>query len=122
RNQLLRDSDVFSMAFSLELRVPFVDRKLIESAARIPARQRLAKGKRLLVEAVPEIPNWVVGRRKQGFVFPFADWMRDEWRTKLTKRNALAGVPLASWYQKWSIFVLEKWLAAMGIELEPVGI
>jgi asparagine synthase (glutamine-hydrolysing) len=121
RNQLLRDSDVFSMAFSLELRVPFVDRKLVESAAQIPAEQRLRKGKRLLVQAVPEIPAWVVDRKKQGFVFPFANWMRDEWRAILTERNTLAGVPLASWYQKWSIFVLEKWLAAMRIELEPVA-
>ena len=121
RNQLLRDSDVFSMAFSLELRVPFVDRKLVESAARIPAEQRLRKGKRLLVDAVPEIPEWVVNRKKQGFVFPFANWMRDEWRTILAERNALAGVPLASWYQKWSIFVFEKWLAAMRIELESLA-
>jgi len=118
RNQLLRDSDVFSMAFSLELRVPFVDRQLVESAARIPAAERLQKGKQLLVDAVPEIPDWVVNRKKQGFVFPFANWMKDEWRTILAERNTLAGVPLTSWYQKWSIFVLEKWLRAMGIELD----
>ena len=118
RNQLLRDSDVFSMAFSLELRVPFVDRKLVESASQIPAAQRLGKGKRLLVEAVPEIPEWVVNRKKQGFVFPFANWMRAEWRTILAERNMLAGVPLASWYQKWSIFVFEKWVNTTRIELE----
>lgn len=121
RNQLLRDSDVFSMAFSLELRVPFVDRKLVEAVARIPAAERLRPGKRLLVEAVPEIPEWVVKQKKRGFVFPFADWMKDDWRTILSERNELAGVTLASWYQKWSIFVLEKWLAAMKIELEPIA-
>jgi asparagine synthase (glutamine-hydrolysing) len=121
RNQLLRDSDIFSMAFSLELRVPFVDRKLVEAVARIPAAERLRPGKRLLVDAVPEIPQWVVNQKKRGFVFPFADWMKDEWRTILSERNELAGVTLASWYQKWSIFVLEKWLAAMKVELEPVA-
>lgn len=121
RNQLLRDSDIFSMAFSLELRVPFVDRALVEAAARIPAEERLRPGKRLLVEAVPEIPEWVVNRKKQGFVFPFANWMKEEWRAILAERNVLAGVTLASWYQKWSIFVLEKWLAATQIELEPAG-
>jgi asparagine synthase (glutamine-hydrolysing) len=118
RNQLLRDSDVFSMAFSLELRVPFVDRQLVDSVTRIPAAQRLRDGKQLLVQAVPEIPPWVVNRKKQGFVFPFANWMKDEWRAILAERPALAGVPLASWYQKWSIFVFEKWLAAMRIELQ----
>ena len=121
RNQLLRDSDIFSMAFSLELRVPFVDRKLVEAVARIPAAERLRPGKRLLVEAVPEIPQWVVNQKKRGFVFPFADWMKDEWRTILSERNKLAGVTLASWYQKWSIFVLERWLVAMKIELEPIA-
>jgi len=119
RNQLLRDSDVFSMAFSLELRVPFVDRPLVEAAARIPAAERLRSGKQLLAEAVPEIPEWVVKRKKQGFVFPFGHWMKDEWRTILAERNTLAGVTLGSWYQKWSIFVLEKWLAATQIKLEP---
>ena len=38
RNQLLRDSDVFSMAFSLELRVPFVDRSWL---SRLPEFQQL---------------------------------------------------------------------------------
>jgi len=121
RNQLLRDSDVFSMAFSLELRVPFVDRQLVESAARIPAAERLRSGKQLLAEAVPEIPEWVVKRKKQGFVFPFAHWMKDEWRAILAERNTLADVTLGSWYQKWSIFVLEKWLAGMQIKLEPAA-
>src|SRR5437762_13510219 len=68
RNQLLRDSDVMSMAWSLELRVPFVDRKLIEIIGRIPAAMRLAKGKQILLKAVPEIPEWVARRSKHGFV------------------------------------------------------
>lgn len=40
RNQLLRDSDGMSMAWGLELRVPLVDRPLVEALGRIPAATR----------------------------------------------------------------------------------
>src|SRR5438552_15557108 len=67
RNQLLRDSDVMSMAWGLELRVPFVDKKMIESIERIPARLRLRRGKCVLFDAVPEIQFWVRHRHNRGF-------------------------------------------------------
>src|SRR5207248_11757929 len=79
RNQLLRDSDVMSMAWSLELRVPFVDSRLLEQIARIPAEIRLRHGKQILLEAMPEIPPWVRNRPKMGFSFPFKDWVTGEW-------------------------------------------
>ena len=44
RNQLLKDSDVMSMAHGLELRVPLVDKTLFERIARVPANQRLRGG------------------------------------------------------------------------------
>jgi asparagine synthase (glutamine-hydrolysing) len=77
RNQLLRDSDVFSMAHSLELRVPFVDHMLY--GAVLPY---LDDGfdrsfpKKMLVEGVGDLPDEIVHRPKQGFTFPFADWMK----------------------------------------------
>ena len=80
QNQLLRDSDVMSMAWGLELRVPFVDRKLVDQIARVPAELRLASGKKLLLDAVPEIPSWVAHRPKRGFAFPFEQWMSEDWR------------------------------------------
>src|SRR5438046_9671198 len=76
RNQLLRDSDVFSMAHGLELRVPFVDARLFDALVAIPGSVRLRKGKQLLLDAVPEIPAWVRNQPKRGFRFPFEDWMR----------------------------------------------
>src|SRR5256714_2326032 len=80
RNQLLRDSDVMSMAWSLELRVPFVDHHLIEAVERIPAGLRLRTGKQIVLDAIPEIPDWVRNRPKKGFVFPFRDWITGEWQ------------------------------------------
>jgi len=46
------------------LRVPFVDRVLLESVATIPASLRLQQGKRLLTQAVPEVPEWVVNQKR----------------------------------------------------------
>src|SRR6185436_4528216 len=58
RNQLLRDTDVMSMAWGVELRVPFLDAPLFAAVSRIPASTRLEAGKQLLLHAVPEIPPW----------------------------------------------------------------
>jgi len=110
RNQLLRDADVMSMAWSLELRVPFVDRKLIDVVSRIPAVWRLAKGKQILVDAVPEIPEWVRNRPKQGFTFPFKDWVTSEWKDVFERIEKQSPVPLRNWYRTWCLFALEKFL------------
>ena len=62
------------MAWAMELRVPFVDRALFDRVAPNPVAHRLATGKKLLQAAVPELPEWVTRRRKQGFVVPFSQW------------------------------------------------
>jgi len=107
RNQLLRDSDVMSMAWSLELRVPFVDVKLIGALQRIPARFRLAPKKRMLLSAVPEIPQWVRERPKQGFVFPFKEWLTGEWQEIFQRIKMQSPIALKSWYRCWCLFALE---------------
>jgi len=116
RNQLLRDSDVMSMAWSLELRVPFVDHKLIETIERIPAQLRLRKGKQILLDAVPEIPEWVRDRPKQGFLFPFKDWITDEWHDVFRRIEKESPVRLRSWYRSWCLFALDSFLELNGIE------
>ena len=117
RNQLLRDSDVMSMAWSLELRVPFVDLKLIGALEKIPARLRLASRKQLLLSAVPEIPEWVRGRPKQGFAFPFKEWLTGEWGEIFQRINRQSPIPLKSWYRSWCLFALESFLAQNNIEI-----
>lgn len=76
---LLRDSDVFSMRASLELRVPLVDRPLIEwlwrQRSELRFDQKTPKGE--LTRAVADIlPPGLMNRRKQGFSLPFPRWMR----------------------------------------------
>jgi len=107
RNQVLRDSDVMSMACGLELRVPFIDRVLLETIARIPAQLRLRPGKLMLLEAVPEIPEWISSRPKRGFSFPFQQWLGHEWKTTFEKSTKDTGLYLGSWYRTWALFMLQ---------------
>lgn len=103
RNQLLRDSDVFSMAHGLELRVPLVDVRLFEALQRVPAEVRLRQGKRLLLEAVPEVPDWVRNQPKRGFRFPFQQWMEGQFGELLTEAKEQSPVHLGAWYRTWAV-------------------
>jgi asparagine synthase (glutamine-hydrolysing) len=109
RNQLLRDSDVMSMAWGLELRVPLVDRILLETIASIPSHIRLAPGKKLLVEAVPELPAWVINRPKQGFYFPFETWIDTTWNKNFSDFKLPKNISLKPWYRRWSLVLLQSW-------------
>jgi asparagine synthase (glutamine-hydrolysing) len=115
RNQLLRDSDVMSMAWGLELRVPFVDSTLFEKASHVPPSLRLRAGKQMLLDAIPEIPEWVANAPKRGFRFPFQRWMEDSWSDTLSVTNGLLDHGSHSWYQKWAIFALQDWQRRMGV-------
>jgi asparagine synthase (glutamine-hydrolysing) len=108
RNQLLRDSDAFSMAHGFELRVPMVDAQLLEELRDVPSKDRFQKNKKILQQAVPEIPDWVKGQSKKGFSFPFEKWMRMEFGQILNDACRDAPVKPSSWYQTWAIaaFVL----------------
>jgi asparagine synthase (glutamine-hydrolysing) len=80
--QLLRDIDAVSMAHALEVRVPFVDHRLLAdvwpAAGQHPG---LLDGKRLLHECLSRpLPPGIVGRPKQGFTLPFDAWMRGSLR------------------------------------------
>src|SRR5215467_2358575 len=78
-NQLLRDGDVMSMAHSVEMRVPFLDHRLVEQVLSLPARYKLSRErpKPLLLSALDgRIPRGVWDRRKMGFTLPMTRWMR----------------------------------------------
>ncbi len=75
----LPTTDHLSMAHSLELRSPFLDRRLAEIAMRIPAplklkRRRLKYMTRRLAERY--LPRSLIYRPKKGFGFPLALWFR----------------------------------------------
>jgi asparagine synthase (glutamine-hydrolysing) len=78
-DDLLVKTDRLSMAHSLELRVPFLDPKVVEFAFALPLHLKVrgfAK-KRLLRQALaPLLPREIVHGRKQGFSIPIAAWLR----------------------------------------------
>lgn len=110
RNQLLRDSDVFSMAHGLELRVPLVDWRLESTLRQLPPAIRYRQGKKLLIEAVPELPPWVLDQPKRGFQFPFQLWMEKTMGELLTSAQHEAPVPLRAWYRQWAVAVAQRQL------------
>ncbi|HEV2176892.1 MAG TPA: asparagine synthase (glutamine-hydrolyzing) [Terriglobia bacterium] len=78
-DNLLVKVDRASMACSLEMRTPFLDHRLVEFAAGLPASLRVRgfKLKYLLKRAVePWLPREIVYRQKRGFSVPIAEWMR----------------------------------------------
>ena len=114
RNQLLRDADVMSMAHGVELRVPMLDLPLLATLRGISATERFAANKRLLREAVPELPVHLAARRKRGFDLPFASWLRHEWADLAETMPTFPGVSLSPWYRSWSLIVLDRWLRRHG--------
>jgi asparagine synthase (glutamine-hydrolysing) len=78
---LLLLTDKMSMAVSLECRVPFLDHRLVELAATIPARHKLPNGrlKGLLKDSLKGVlPDSIINRRKRGFGAPVGVWFKQE--------------------------------------------
>lgn len=76
---ILLKVDRASMAHSLEVRAPFLDSKVVESAFSFPRtwHRRWGSGKRLLRESFDShLPGSLWDRRKQGFGVPLHDWFR----------------------------------------------
>lgn len=78
-NMLLRDADVNGMSCGLEIRVPFLDRRLLDLAHALPGVLRLppkAPGKYLLRKAFPDLLRpAILKQSKRGFTLPIPRWM-----------------------------------------------
>jgi asparagine synthase (glutamine-hydrolysing) len=90
-DDLLVKADRMSMANSLELRVPFLDHRLVEFAANLPLHCKLnGSGKSLLRQAVRGlVPDTIIDRPKKGFPVPLASWLRFGMRS-FTRDHLLA--------------------------------
>jgi asparagine synthase (glutamine-hydrolysing) len=130
---LLRDIDAMSMAHSLEVRVPLLDRALSEAASRISWRLKLrdGEGKWVFKHALRDLlPDEVLFRPKMGFGLPYQVWMRrslepivrDMLSSDRVRRRGLFDVQVTAdlvdrfyrgddtiWRRVWTLFVLEGW-------------
>ena len=85
-DNILVKVDRMSMAVSLEARVPYLDRELVEMAFRIPSEHKvgLRRTKVLLKRvAARHVPSECVYRPKEGFSIPIKNWLGTEFRPLL---------------------------------------
>ncbi len=77
---ILHHLDRTSMAYSVEVRVPFLDHELVEFCAALPPSLKLRglKEKYILRKAMqPVLPRAITRRKKRGLRAPFKQWMRE---------------------------------------------
>jgi asparagine synthase (glutamine-hydrolysing) len=128
-SQLLRDADAMSMAHSLELRVPLLDTRLIETVNALPASQRFrGSGTKPLLRSLiqDELPQIVLDRKqRQGFTFPLQEWLaaddaRDLWqwdapimryfrRSELNSLQQRYRAGQTHWSRVWAMIALNEW-------------
>lgn len=135
---MLVKTDRMSMANSLEIRSPFLDKDLVEYAFSLPGNLKIGSisGKKILKEAFKKrLPKWAINAPKKGFEIPIADWLKgnlknlvedscsknnlekmgiknfniiEEWRQGL-----YSGKRDTSW-QLWTLIIYKQWLEAKG--------
>ena len=133
-DDILHKVDRAAMAVSLETRVPFLDKDVVEFAARIPPHMKLRDGRgKWLVRQVlyrHVSPN-LVDRPKAGFSIPIDDWLRGplkSWTNDLlsparVKLQNLFEAPLVArrvdehmagrrnhGYWLWNVLIVQAWL------------
>ncbi|MGJ8549478.1 asparagine synthase (glutamine-hydrolyzing) [Winogradskyella wichelsiae] len=125
--------DRASMAYSVEVRSPFLDYRVIEYARSLPTSFRYKKGrqKRILRDILKEyIPEEVFNLPKSGFSVPIGEWMRhelkdefykalnDDFLNKVPNLNSSKFKILLEEHMKgqknhtpyiWKVYVLSKW-------------
>lgn len=139
QNVLLRDTDQMSMAHALEVRVPFLDHKLVELLLAVNDTQKYPHTpKQLLTESLGKLlPREIIDRPKMGFVLPYADWMKtvlkqfceerikglaaipymDEEVLERLWQQFLKGDPNVSWSRIWMLVVLQNWIEKNHVEV-----
>jgi asparagine synthase (glutamine-hydrolysing) len=132
-NTLLRDTDAMSMRHSLEVRVPFLDRGLVEKVLALPesVKKNPVKPKSLLLAALgPLLPKEITSQKKRTFTFPWENWLRGklgervvaglhDWSPQLEPHlNGRFASSVfkdfqrgrTTWSRPWSLFVLNEWV------------
>jgi asparagine synthase (glutamine-hydrolysing) len=146
QNILLRDSDVFGMANSLEIRVPFLELDLAEWALGLPGNvllPRHAPQKYLLRKMFPDLFSEAqLKQPKRGFALPFTAWLKGPLRDLMNENLRslrLSGLldPLGidlllkmfdaepkgpAWSRVWALVVLGSWLQPQQRRMPPTAL
>lgn len=138
QNVLLRDADQMSMAVALEVRVPFLDYKLVEFVLGVKDEYKYPHTpKKLLTDALGDLlPDNIVNRPKMGFTLPWKDWLKGELKdfceeniVQFSKRpfvnrdavlliwnRFLNNDPKITWGRVWHLVILNNWINTHQIE------
>src|SRR5690606_25285695 len=85
-NDMLRKVDMMSMANSLEVRVPFLDYRVVNFAFRLPEAFKINDNmkKKILQDAfAEELPQEIYNRPKHGFEVPLLNWFKNELKSTI---------------------------------------
>lgn len=113
KNMLLRDTDVCSMAHGLEVRVPYLDQRIVDFALSLPGDLIAPKGKPgkwLLRQAMSKyLRDEVVNQPKRGFVLPVGKWLKGPLRGFASELlQKLRCIPQKEVQILWNQFLKEK--------------
>ena len=130
--------DRASMAYSVEVRSPFLDYRIIEFARTLPVSYRFMPGrkKRILRDILKEyIPEEVFDQPKRGFAVPIGQWIRKELKEEFVSNlsddflNQVPNLNVAKFKKMfqdhlqekadyssyiWRVFILSKWYQEFG--------
>jgi len=109
KNQLLRDSDIFGMRWSTEIRTPFIDKNFISEIKSLPEKYIFENNKNILSEAL-NLPMHIINQKKQGFTFPFELWLKNNLGEKIYHETSPIISNKNKWYKIWALFILKKWI------------
>ncbi|AFL69729.1 asparagine synthase (glutamine-hydrolyzing) [Sulfurospirillum barnesii] len=94
-NQVLKYADRLSMAHSVEIRSPFLDRSFIELVGHIPSSLKIKEQevKYILKKvALQFLPKELVFRPKEGFVLPIWRWMDSVWKDRIKETLKMSDI------------------------------
>ena len=86
-NDMLVKVDRMSMSQSLEVRVPFLDHKVVDFAFSLPANFKIDEGnrKKILKDAFKDkLPKELYRRGKKGFEVPLLKWFKTDLHSMIT--------------------------------------
>ena len=144
-DDILCKVDRASMAVSLETRVPFLDHRVAELAARIPLHMKVsgASGKRILRKLLrQEVPRGLIERPKAGFGIPVGEWLKGPlrpWAEDLLDPSRMAAegwfdaaIVQRRWLDHvsgrrdstpalWALLMFQAWLRAQDVSLQQAA-
>jgi asparagine synthase (glutamine-hydrolysing) len=110
-DDILTKVDRISMAHSVEVRPPFLDHRIVEFAARLPAQLKIrgSRQKVILKNLMRDkLPPSVLSRKKVGFDIPAQEWFRGPLRPLLLETLADAADEHADFFRFGKIAALEQ--------------